>query len=94
MVRAVGPRAAVPDKAVRQPWSVHLEDALDCDDLPEALRLLAQMQQHPHRALRENAQFLSAHAAQTPNYAARRVAGQTIGSGTVEKGVDVVVIGG
>jgi len=84
-------RAAVPDKTVRQPWSVRLEDALDCGDLPEALRLLAQMQQHPHRALREFAQFLRAHAAQIPNYAVRRAAGQTIGSGTVEKGVDIIV---
>jgi len=31
------------------------------------------------------------HAMRIPNYAARREAGETIGSGAVEKGVDVVV---
>jgi hypothetical protein len=85
-------RAAVPDKALRQPWSIRLEDALDSGDVPAALDVLTQMQQrYPHRALGEFAQFLCAHTAQIPNYAARRAAGQTIGSGVVEKGVDVVV---
>jgi hypothetical protein len=85
-------RAAVPDKQLRQPWSIALEEALDIGNLPTVLDLLAQMQQqYPHRALGEFAQFLRAHAVRIPNYMARRAAGQTIGSGAVEKGVDIVV---
>ena len=85
-------RTAVPDKTLRQPWSICLEDALDGGDVPTALSLLAQMQrQYPHRALGEFAGYLRAQAGRIPNYTARRAAGQTIGSGAVEKGVDVVV---
>ncbi len=85
-------RAAVPDKTMRQPWSVRLEDALDCGDVPTALTVLAQMQQrYPHPALTEFAGYLRNHAARIPNYAARQEAGQTIGSGAGEKGVDVIV---
>lgn len=85
-------RAAVPDKQRRRPWSVRLEDALDIGDVPTALTVLAEMQQrYPHRALGEFARYLRTHARRIPNYAARQAAGQTIGSGAVEKGVDVVV---
>lgn len=85
-------RAAVPDAQLRQPWSIALEDALEGGDVPTALDLLAQMQrQYPHRALAEFAQFLRAQAIRIPNYAARRAAGETIGSGAVERGVDIVV---
>jgi hypothetical protein len=85
-------RAAVPDKTERQPWSACLEDALESGDVPTALAVLAQMQrQYPHRALAEFARFLRAQAVRIPNYAARRAAGQTIGSGAVEKGVDIIV---
>ena len=85
-------RAAVPDKQLRQPWSVGLEAALERGDLPTTLDLLAQMQrQYPHRALGEFAGYLRAQAGRIPDYAARRAAGETIGSGAVEKGVDVIV---
>jgi len=85
-------RAAIPDKTVRQPWSIRLEDALDVGDVPTALRVVGEMrQQYPHRALGEFATYLCNHAVRIPNYAARQAAGETIGSGAVEKGVDVVV---
>jgi hypothetical protein len=85
-------RAAVPDKEQRRPWSVQLEEALDVGDVPDALRILAQMQQHyAHPALREFATSLCNHAVRIPNYAARQEAGETIGSGAGEKGVDMVV---
>jgi len=85
-------RAAVPDKHLRRPWSAGLEEALDNGDVPTALGILAQMQrQYPHRALGEFAGYLRTHMGRIPNYAARRAAGETIGSGAVEKGVDVVV---
>ena len=85
-------RAAVPDKELRQPWSIRLEDALDVGDVPTALRVVGEVQQqHPHRALGEFATYLDNHAVRIPNYVARAEAGETIGSGAVEKGVDVVV---
>lgn len=85
-------RAAVPDKTARAPWSARLEDALDVGDIPEALRVLGEMQQrYAHPALGEFATYLCNHAVRIPNYAARREAGQTIGSGAGEKEVDIVV---
>lgn len=85
-------RAAIPDKAMRQPWSVLLEEALDKGAVDSALTVLAQMQrQYPHPSLAEFAGYLRTHAARIPDYAARQEAGQTIGSGAVEKGVDIVV---
>lgn len=77
---------------MRQPWSVGLEDALDSGDVLTALGILAQMQrQYPHRALEAFARYLRTHPGRIPNHAARRAAGETIGSGAVEKGVAVVV---
>ncbi len=85
-------RAALPDKAVRTPWSVRIEEQLEVGKVTEAVATLALLtDQVPHPALGEFARFLTAHAAQIPDYAARRAAGRTIGSGAVEKGVDVVV---
>ncbi len=85
-------RAAIPDKATRQPWSIQLEEALDIGAVDTALTVLAaMMQQHPHPALGEFAGYLRTHAARIPDYAARQRAGRTIGSGAVEKGVDIVV---
>jgi hypothetical protein len=85
-------RAAIPDKEERRPWSVQVEAALDVGDVTEALRIVAQMQQrYPHPALAGFATYLGHQAARIPNYAARREAGETIGSGAVEKGIDVVV---
>ena len=45
----------------------------------------------PHPALSEFTGYLTTLAPCIPNYAARRAAGERIGSGGVEKGVDVVV---
>ena len=85
-------RAAIPDKLARQPWSVQLEEALESGAVATALAVLTEMQrQHPHPALGEFAGYLQNHAGRIPDYAARRAAGQPIGSGAVEKGVDVVV---
>jgi Uncharacterised protein family (UPF0236) len=85
-------RAAIPDKVLRQPWSVQLEEALDSGAVKRALTVLTEMmQQYPHPALAEFAGYLHNHAERIPDYAARQEAGRTIGSGAVEKGVDVVV---
>jgi hypothetical protein len=85
-------RAAIPDKALRQPWSVQLEEALDSGAVTSALTVLAaMMRQYPHPALGEFAGYVRNHAERIPDYAARQEAGRTIGSGAVEKGVDVVV---
>lgn len=85
-------RAAIPDKLTRQPWSVQLEEAFDCGAVTTALRVLREMRHaHPHPALAEFAGYVCNHAGRIPDYAARREAGKTIGSGAVEKGVDIVV---
>ncbi|GAC1646318.1 MAG: hypothetical protein NVS4B2_35590 [Chloroflexota bacterium] len=85
-------RSAIPDKALRQPWSVQLEEALDSGAVTTTLAVLAaMMRQYPHPALGEFAGYVHNHAERIPNYAARQAAGRTIGSGAVEKGVDVVV---
>lgn len=85
-------RAAIPDKAIRQPWSMQLEEALDGGAVDTALLVLTQMmQRHPHPTLGVFAGYLRTHAGRIPDYAVRRAAGQTIGSGAVEKGVDIVV---
>ena len=85
-------RAAIPDKALRQPWSVQLEEALDSGAVQRTLAVLAEMmRQYPHPALGEFARYVHNHAKRIPDYAARQAAGRTIGSGAVEKGVDVVV---
>jgi len=85
-------RAAVPDKAARQPWSIRLEQACDRGAVAEAIAILAEMtRQYPHPALSAFVRYLHTHAQRIPNYAARQEAGATIGSGAVEKGVDIVV---
>jgi hypothetical protein len=85
-------RAAVPDKDARRPWSLQVEAALDVGAVATAdMILTAMQQQYPHPALGEFADYLHNHAARIPNYRARQEAGQTIGSGAVEKGVDLVV---
>lgn len=85
-------RAAVPDKEERRPWRVRLAEALAVGDVPEAPRVLAEMRQrYPHPALAGCATDLSHRAARIPNGAARWEVGETIGSGTVAKGVDEVV---
>jgi hypothetical protein len=85
-------RAALPDKATRAPWSVRLEERLEQGDVPGTLAVLeAVAAMAPHPALTEFAGYVTNLAPCIPNYAARRAAGQRIGSGGIEKGVDVVV---
>lgn len=85
-------RAALPDKAVRAPWSARLEERLEAGDVPGALAVLAEVAAvAPHPALTDFAGYLTALAPAIPDYAARRAAGARIGSGGIEKGVDVVV---
>jgi Uncharacterised protein family (UPF0236) len=85
-------RAAVPDKAARTPWSARLEDRLEQGDVAGALAVLEEVAAvAPHLALTEFAGYVTTLAPCIPNYAARRAAGQRIGSGGIEKGVDVVV---
>jgi hypothetical protein len=85
-------RAALPDKAARAPWYEHLTDRLDHGDVPGAITVLEQLAQiAPHPGLQEFVDYLTALAPQIPDYAARRAAGQRIGSGGIEKGVDLVV---
>jgi hypothetical protein len=85
-------RAAVPDKEERRPWSAQLEERLDVGDVPAALQVVAAMQRrYPHAALTEFATYPDNQRERIPNYAARQAAGETIGSGSGEKGVDIVV---
>lgn len=85
-------RAALPDKAERAPWSARLETALETGDVPAALAALAELRPvAAHPALDDFADYLRTLAPRIPNYAARRDAGARIGSGGIEKGVDVVV---
>jgi hypothetical protein len=46
---------------------------------------------YPHVARTEFATYLDNQRERIPNYAARQAAGETIGSGGGEKGVDIVV---
>jgi len=85
-------RAALPDKTVRAPWSQRLEACLEVGDVPGAVAVLAEVAViAPHPALDEFAGYLTTLAPAIPDYAARRAAGERIGSGGIEKGVDVVV---
>jgi hypothetical protein len=85
-------RAALPDKTLRAPWSARLEERLEVGDVPGALAVLAEVAAvAPHPALTEFAGYITTLAPCIPNYAVRRAAGQRIGSGGIEKGVDVVV---
>jgi hypothetical protein len=85
-------RAALPDKTQRAPWSARVEDRLEGGDVPGALVVLHDLAAiAPHPTLTEFAGYLTTLAPAIPTYAARRAAGARIGSGGVEKGVDVVV---
>jgi hypothetical protein len=45
-------RAAIPDKAIRPPWSMRLEEAFDRGAVASALGVRTEvMQQYPHPAL-------------------------------------------
>jgi hypothetical protein len=85
-------RAALPDKAERAPWSARVEDHLEVGDVPGTLAVLEELAAvAPHETLVAFAGYLTTLAPAIPDYAARRAAGERIGSGGVEKGVDVVV---
>ena len=85
-------RAAIPDNAIRQPWSMQVEEALDGGAVDTALLVLTEMmQRHPQHRLGAFAGYLRTDAGRIPDDAARRAAGQTMGSEAVEKGVDIVV---
>jgi hypothetical protein len=85
-------RAALPDKAQRAPWSARLEERLEVGDVPGVLAVLEEVAVvAPHPGLTVFAGYLATLAPAIPNYAERRAAGQRIGSGGIEKGVDVVV---
>jgi hypothetical protein len=85
-------RAALPDKEARAPWSERIEDALDRGDVPAAVAAIREAQAlAPHEGLEEFAGYLTRLAPQIPDYAARRAAGQRIGSGGAEKGCDALV---
>lgn len=76
----------------RAPWSERLEALLEVGDVPGALMaLLAVAAAAPHPALDEFAGYLTALAPRIPDYAARWAAGESIGSGGIEKGGDLVV---
>jgi hypothetical protein len=85
-------RAAVPDQAERTPWSRRIEAHLDTGAVAAALTALENLaRERPHERLTAFAAYLRAQAPRIPDYAARRAAGQAIGSGVGEKAVDIVV---
>lgn len=86
-------RQAVADEAEREVWAEQIATCLGQGDVAGAVALLADLAAvTTHPAIAEFSAFLTGQAGRIPNYAARRAAGQPIGSGGVEKSVDVVVI--
>jgi hypothetical protein len=85
-------RAVLPEKSARASWSARVEERLEAGDVPGVVALLEELAALvPHPALAEFAGYVTTLAPCIPNYAARRAAGERIGSGGIEKGVDVVV---
>lgn len=85
-------RRAVPDEDSRAAWTERVEASLGVGDVAGAGAVLAELEREvADPAVGEFVAFLTAQAPRIPNYAARRAAGQPIGSGGVAKGVDVVV---
>jgi hypothetical protein len=85
-------RRAVADEAERAAWTERVERCLDKGDVAGSRAALAELAQEAAAPeVEEFAAFLAEQAPRIPDYAARRAAGQPIGSGGVEKGVDVVV---
>ena len=69
-----------------------MEARLEQGDVAGTLAALAEVAAiAPHAALTEFAGYLTTLTPAIPNYAERRAAGERIGSGGIEKGVDVVV---
>jgi hypothetical protein len=90
--RARALRQALPDAEERGPWTERVEACLGVGDVPGALAVLADLAAVvADPAVAELRDFLTEQAGRIPDYAARRRAGRPIGSGGVEKGVDVVV---
>ncbi|MCA1684208.1 MAG: ISKra4 family transposase, partial [Actinobacteria bacterium] len=85
-------RQAVPDRPARAAWTARVEACLEAGDTAGGLAALADLgRAAPHPALDEFGAYLAGQAPRIPDYAARRAAGLPVGSGGVEKGVDVVV---
>jgi Uncharacterised protein family (UPF0236) len=85
-------RRAVPEEEERGVWTERIETCLGKGDVAGAIAILAELAEAvAHPAVPEFSAFLTAQAGRIPNYAARRAAGQPVGSGGIEKGVDVVV---
>ena len=85
-------RKAVADEDERAVWTERIETCLGTGDVAGAITLLAELAETvTHPAIPDFSDFLTGQAGRIPNYAARRAAGQPIGSGGVEKGVDVLV---
>jgi hypothetical protein len=85
-------RRAIPDEEQRAAWTERGEACLGKGDVAGALAVLADLAlEVAAPQVAEFAAFLRDHAPCIPDYAARRAAGQPIGSGGVEKGVDVTV---
>ena len=91
-------RRVVSDAEERGGWAQRLEAQLEVGHVPGALEVLAALAQTlaPEATaaagvLAAFAAFLTNQTPRIPDYAARRAAGLPIGSGGVEKGVDVVV---
>jgi hypothetical protein len=85
-------RRAVPDDGERARWTQRVELCLERGDVPGAVAVLAALAQAVAApAVPEFGAFLTEQAGRIPDYGARRAAGLPIGSGGVEKGVDVAV---
>jgi hypothetical protein len=85
-------RVAMPEKEERAPWSARIEAALERGDVPDAIGVVQAVQGiAPHDALADFVGYLTRLTPQIPDYAARRAAGQRIGSGGVEKACDTLV---
>lgn len=85
-------RRAVQEAEERATWVARLEPCLEGGDVAGALAVLADLAQASDAPeVAEFAAFLTAQAPHIPDYAARRAAGLPIGSGGIEKGVDIVV---